>query len=119
MLLSFTLGLHWVALQSVAWTGMFLSRVQTASVADAWRTTFDGKHPCPLCLVVRDGRAAESRDTGTQGSRTVSAPKLDLVLATVSGPSVRVSRECVPLAAPPSFWRSLAEPPPLPPPRWV
>ena len=58
VLLSFSLGLHWAALQSVAWTSMFLERVQQGTLFEALQTTLDGKHPCRICLVVREGRAA-------------------------------------------------------------
>src|SRR5688572_27774761 len=38
-------GAHWLALQTVAWTGMLVTRSQQAGVEEAMRTTFDGQHP--------------------------------------------------------------------------
>ena len=49
------LGLHWAALQSVAWVGMLVSYAQSGTVASAIEKTFDGKHPCPLCNAIRKG----------------------------------------------------------------
>jgi hypothetical protein len=49
------LGLHWAALQSVAWAGMLLSYSRSGSVAAAVEKTFDGDHPCPLCKAISKG----------------------------------------------------------------
>ena len=44
------IGLHWIALQSVAWTTMLVTNAkQTESVSQAVAQTFDGNHPCDLC----------------------------------------------------------------------
>ena len=59
------LGLHWAALQTIAWSRMVLEYSRTASLSEAIRMTFDGQHPCRLCLAVREGRRAESNDTPT------------------------------------------------------
>ena len=48
VLLSFALGLHWAALQSVAWTSMFLERVQDVSIGEALRTTRTALTTAPL-----------------------------------------------------------------------
>lgn len=57
-------GAHWVALQTVAWTGMLVSRSQESSVQQAVETTFDGEHPCALCHVVEEGQK-QQRETET------------------------------------------------------
>ena len=54
-------GGHWAALQSVAWTTMLAKNLQSASMSRALETTFDGKHPCPLCKAVAAGKAAEQK----------------------------------------------------------
>lgn len=59
LLLVLTLGLHWALLQTVAWTGMIVSYSQGNSIREALNMTFDGEHPCPLCKVIKQGRAAE------------------------------------------------------------
>ena len=46
------IGLHWAALQSIAWAGMLIDYSRTASVSTAFEQTFDGRHPCPLCNAI-------------------------------------------------------------------
>ncbi len=48
-------GLHWAALQSIAWAGMLLNYSRSGSVASAIVKTFDGRHPCPLCEAIGKG----------------------------------------------------------------
>jgi hypothetical protein len=55
-------GVHWLALQTVAWTGMLVSRTQTASITEAVSTTFDGDHPCPLCRAVEEAQRKQTQD---------------------------------------------------------
>ena len=40
---------------------MLVSYSRNASFAEAVVKTFDGKHPCPMCLMIRDGRQQEER----------------------------------------------------------
>ena len=48
--LCLAIGLHWAALQSIAWTKMFVANAkQSSSLALAVAKTFDGSHPCDLC----------------------------------------------------------------------
>jgi hypothetical protein len=54
-------GGHWLALQSIAWTQMLLDYARHDSLAAAVEKTFDGKHPCPLCLKIQEGRKQEER----------------------------------------------------------
>ncbi len=54
-------GGHWALLQSVAWTGMAVSYSRQTSLTKALKMTFDGKHPCPLCKIVKAGKAAEKK----------------------------------------------------------
>ena len=51
-ILIFVIGMHWVILQSVAWTGMIIVYSQTAPLREALAKTFDGEHPCGLCKAV-------------------------------------------------------------------
>ena len=55
------IGGHWALLQSAAWLGMAVSFSQTESVSVALEKTFDGKHPCPLCKIVKAGKASEKK----------------------------------------------------------
>ena len=69
-----SLGLHWAVLQSVAWAGMLANYSQDASFSEAWSKTFDGKHPCKLCISIKQGRAEEKQQDQQRGQ---SGPKLD------------------------------------------
>lgn len=55
------IGGHWFALQSAAWLGMAVSFSKTESVSVALQKTFDGKHACKLCKIVKAGKAAEKK----------------------------------------------------------
>lgn len=46
--------------QAAAWGKMFFSYVQTESVGDAWRLTFDEEKPCGLCVVIQETRQKQS-----------------------------------------------------------
>src|SRR4051812_34505194 len=54
-------GSHWVALQWVAWVGMFLEFSQTAPVMVALEKPFDGRHPCHLGKAVQGGKQSEKK----------------------------------------------------------
>ena len=56
-MLALSLGLHWGLLQTLAWTGMLVERVQTGSFWEAVQSTFDGQHPCRVCLAVREAKS--------------------------------------------------------------
>ena len=61
VLLVFSLGVHWAALQTVAWAGMLIAYSRDAPLREAVSKTFDGEHPCPLCQLVAEGREEERR----------------------------------------------------------
>ena len=54
-------GLHWTALQTVAWTTMLAKNLSTQSFSAAVSDTFDGRHPCPLCQAISKGRQSEQK----------------------------------------------------------
>lgn len=54
-------GGHWAVLQTVAWAGMIVDHVRSVSISQAVATTFDGAHPCPLCLKVEQGKKQEEK----------------------------------------------------------
>ncbi len=112
-MLSLTLSFHWAVLQSVAWTTMLVERLRTQSVTSAFSTTFDGKHPCQLCLVIRDGRTGNTKET-VPISRLV---KLDGWVSLEAVPVV-FGTDGVDIAYPPVYQAlSRLYRPPLPPPR--
>jgi hypothetical protein len=71
------IGLHWVALQSFAWTSMLIEYSKGASLCQAIVQTFDGAHPCSLCHVVARGKASEKK-TDAQSP----VPKIDIICVT-------------------------------------
>lgn len=56
-----TTGLHWAALQTVAWSTMLASNLCKQSVTTAVAETFDGGHPCPLCKAIAAGKKSEQK----------------------------------------------------------
>ncbi len=61
--LVFSIGLHWVVLQSAAWAGMLITySVQQGSLLTGISQTFDNEHPCALCGAVRTGTQQEKED---------------------------------------------------------
>lgn len=58
-----TTGLHWAALQTVAWTVMLADHMRTESMMAAMTHTFDGQHPCCLCKAIARAKKAEQKNT--------------------------------------------------------
>lgn len=114
LLLSLSLGLHWVVLQSFAWTTMLIERTQTTSFATALKTTFDGQHPCKICRVVREGHAAEKKPESQLKLQKleIAAPREIIALLTAPEKSVPVIAVC-------ARWSARSDAPAPPPPRTV
>jgi hypothetical protein len=105
-----TLGFHWVLLQSVAWMGMVVSYSCEGSFKDAVSKTFDGKHPCPLCKLVREGKKNEQKPDSQ-----LNVKKIDM-FAEQSAPFQFPPRPALGIAFP-SDTATRTEPPLLRPPR--
>ena len=106
-----SVGLHWALLQSVAWTGMFVSFAQQATLQEAFTKTFDGKSPCRICKFVSEGQQSEK--AGEPLLPLVKIESLPCVTAFVLTPPAPLS-----LPHSPDQAASLrAESPPSPPPR--
>jgi hypothetical protein len=67
------IGLHWIALQSLAWTTMIIDYSKRAPLRQAISQTFDGAHPCSLCHGVNKGKNSEKSDLQSP------APKIDMI----------------------------------------
>jgi hypothetical protein len=80
-----SIGLHWVALQSVAWVGMAVTySVEKGSVVEGLSDTFDGDHPCPLCKAVEKGVDSEKEsDEGQVPPAKDNDLKLTLALVSI------------------------------------
>ena len=106
-----SVGLHWVLLQSVAWTGMFVSFAQETTLSGAFAKTFDGKNPCRICKLVREGQQSEqARESVLPLVKIESSP---CATAFVLLPPAPLS----PLPASDEAASPRAQSPPLPPPR--
>ena len=106
-----SVGLHWVLLQSVAWTGMFVTFAQQTTLSDAFAKTFDGKNPCRICKLVREGQQSDkARESILPLVKIESSP---CATAFVLLPPAPLS----PLPASDEAASPRAESPPLPPPR--
>ena len=109
--LSFTLGAHWAVLQTVAWTSMVVNYSRTTTLSEAVSRTFDGKHLCKLCKLVKAGRGEEK-----QSEQAPLSAKIDLILQqnliVLASPMVDVGM------APAAVYQSQHSlSPPTPPPR--
>jgi hypothetical protein len=77
------IGLHWCALQSIAWTTMVLEYSKDAPFKEALAKTFDGRHPCSLCHAVQTGKKSE------QKSDVLVVTKIDFYCAASANPRVQ------------------------------
>jgi hypothetical protein len=68
------IGLHWLTLQSIAWTSMIIDYSKRGTLCQAIAQTFDGVHPCSLCHIVNKGKSAEKKS-----DLQLPTPKLDLI----------------------------------------
>ncbi len=77
-------GAHWAAVQGAGWVKMIADRASTQGLAGAVATTFDGKSPCGVCIVVDKGARPEQPER-------VSQPSVHLIavggVAVVTGPT--------------------------------
>lgn len=105
---------HWVVLQGLAFGSMIVRYARDAPLARAVAMTFDGKHPCPLCHAVQEGRQDEEKKRSTFGPP--SRLELGLPGTAAVAPHWNVTAQDRP-AAPPRLWHARTESPPKPRPR--
>jgi hypothetical protein len=105
------IGLHWLALQSAAWTSMIVQYSKQQSLRVAITQTFDGDHPCSLCHAVNSGKNSEKKS-----DLQIPVIKIDLICSTRT---VRLLSPHVPFeyAAAQFLFSERRQPPLLPPPR--
>jgi len=105
------IGLHWIALQSLAWTTMLAQYSKCAKLGLAIEQTFNGAHPCSLCHVVNKGVTSEKK---SHAQSPVSKIDIACVVRTFqllprTVPFDYVATDCSP--------REFEHSPPAPPPR--
>jgi hypothetical protein len=112
------------SVQVVAWAGMLVSRTVEQGWTTAVDTTFDGNHPCSMCLAaaslkqVEAGSLPQRPEKGDPTPIGKSVKKIDSPVASfttlgTSATDVAVLTTVPPVAMGPSFCPS----PELPPPR--
>jgi hypothetical protein len=112
--LCLAIGLHWAALQSIAWTKMFVANAtQSSSLAQAVAKTFDGSHPCDLCKGIN---AAQHSQKKQQAQPAPSKPDLICTARPIriisSFQDFHYPENAVPIS-------ERGQSPPVPPPRTV
>ncbi|MBI3565622.1 MAG: hypothetical protein HY079_10540 [Elusimicrobia bacterium] len=80
-----SLGLPAAFLQACAWTRMAVEYARRDGVASALAETFDGAHPCAMCLVLRDA------DTAPHSLSAAPAHARVAHAAPTAAPSVRLA----------------------------
>ena len=105
------IGLHWIALQSLAWTTMVIDYSKRAPLCRAITQTFDGAHPCSLCHAVNTGKNSEKKS-----DLQSPAPKIDMICASRA---TSLLQPFVPVeyAARDFSFDKVGRSPPVPPPR--
>jgi hypothetical protein len=113
------LGGHWLALQSFAWGRMIVDYSRQDSLGGAIAKTFDGKHPCPLCLKVRDGwHKDQQRERRIPWTTTNTMPEVLWAWRCVTIPTApTAARQEQPLVR--VLYSEFADSPPTPPPRFL
>jgi hypothetical protein len=112
LVLVLTLGLHWTILQSVAWLSMIVRYSQHYPLRRAITMTFDGQHPCSICVFVSQGRHQEQQ----QDKQQITIQKLESVAFEPLAFTFQTAAP--PLTASPDYvLAGRSEAPPSPPPR--
>jgi hypothetical protein len=115
VILVLILGLHWALLQSIAWVTMIVRYSQSTTLKQAIIQTFDGQHPCDICLFVADGRQSEKRQADEEKFTVL---KLEFVLEP-AGAFWFQPPDDVPPESIPGPLTGRQDEPPSPPPRFA
>jgi hypothetical protein len=106
-----TTGLHWAALQTVAWSTMLAGNLCGESFTTAVSQTFDGRHLCPLCRAILAAKKSEKKSESVATTFKMEYPPMTGGIILIS-PSPVSALSLARLSAESSFLK-----PPLPPPR--
>jgi hypothetical protein len=119
-----TIG-HSAGMQSIAWVGMFIDRVQTHSIGDALISIIDGSRPCPLCKIARSLAVVEADGVISSGMGDLKAPlklappspQLWLIAAPILPPLADSTSQGWSWSTTDTLADGYASEPPTPPPR--
>jgi len=106
-----TTGLHWAALQTVAWTAMLAANLRCECVSQAVCATFDGKHPCCLCKAIAAAKKSEKKSDSIALTLKMEFPPVAESIILI--PPVPIKAQCRPAL----FAAAFSPEPPVPPPR--
>ena len=105
-----TTGLHWAALQTVAWTAMLADHLSSQTFSEAVSQTFDGQHLCPLCKAIAAGKKSEQKSEAVAFTLKMEFPPVTAGFILVA--PTPISAFCPDaLSAPSSFVKPLLPPP--------
>jgi hypothetical protein len=104
-------GGHWAAFQVTAWVGMLVKYSEAEGVEVGISKTFDGKHPCDLCVRIAKNTQTEKK----QGSQ-LDAAKIYLV-AHIQGWTLQPPHSSWCLRSSIAALAGSDSSPPVPPPR--
>ena len=105
-------GLHWAALQTIAWATMLAENLQSSSVHDAMTKTFDGQHPCPLCKAIECGKKSEKKSEIEVNATRIELPPIEKCASLVTDEFLRSAFTLID-----EFSESVSAPPLFHPPR--
>jgi len=104
------IGIHWIALQSLAWTAMIIDYSKRAPLRTAITQALDGSHPCSLCHAVNTGKDSEKKSDFPSAT-----PKIDMICApqttALTRPFVRFAYPTISFACSTSVLPPLVPPP--------
>lgn len=106
-----TLSAHWALLQTVAWTTMLASNLQSCNVHDAMAKTFDGNHPCSLCKAIAAAKKSEQKKQISFEKQRLEFPPVQERLVLIAPSRIDLFPEKN------SSFESIPQKPPSPPPR--
>jgi len=109
--LALSMGAHWAALQTVAWTTMLAAHLSCDSFTQAVSQTFDGEHPCPLCKAIAAAKKSGKKSDAVAVTLKMEFPPVAERFVLIPPAQFEV------LTAADSFAEPLFQKPPPPPPR--
>lgn len=81
-------GGHYGVLQGLAWTQMIISYSAESGWIEGARQTFDGEHPCDLCVAIADAKQKDSDPANHGPQRRGIDSGLELKPCPLSSPLV-------------------------------
>lgn len=81
-------GGHYGVLQGLAWSQMIISYSAESGWIEGARQTFDGEHPCQLCVAIADAKQKDSEPANQGPQRRGMDSGLELKPCPLSSPLV-------------------------------